>query len=74
MKYPSSDDEDHPNQHKNSNKLCKEDLLSLMENQWKLRQKYDQNVPLEGKQIVGSEERNKPKEQGCESLSQRSKH
>ena len=45
-----------------------------MENQWKLRQKYDQNVPLEGKQIVGSEERNKPKEQGSESLSQRSKH
>ena len=52
MEHLSNDHEDRPNYHKNSYKLCDEmgySLLSLTESQWKLRQYYDQNFPMEGK-------------------------
>ena len=42
----------HRNQHRNNHKLYNEmghPVLSLMENQWKLRQQHDQNFPIEGK-------------------------
>ena len=45
MEYLSNDHEDHPNQHKNSHKLCNEKghpVLSLLGSQWKLRQ-HDQD-------------------------------
>ena len=50
MEHLSNDHEDHPNQHKNSNKLCDETghpVLSLSESQRKLRQQCDQNFPME---------------------------
>ena len=56
MDHLSNDHKDRPNQLKNSNKLYDETghpILSLTENQWKLRQQHDQNFPLEGKQITG---------------------
>ena len=46
--------EDHPNQHKNIQKLCDErghPVLNLLETQWKLRQQHDQNFPMEGKPL-----------------------
>ena len=46
--------EEHPNQHKNSHKLCDETghpVLTLLESQWKLRQQHDQNFPVEGKPL-----------------------
>ena len=55
MKHLSNDHEDHPNQLKNSHKLCDElghPVLSLLEGQWKLRQQLDQNFPLEGKPLL----------------------
>ena len=42
------------NQHENSHRLCNETghpVLSLMESQGKLRQKYDQKFPIEGKPL-----------------------
>ena len=45
---------DHPNQLKNSHKLCNEMghlVLSLAESQWKLRQEHNQNFPMEGKAL-----------------------
>ena len=42
------------NQHENSHKLCDETghpIVNLMENQWKLRQQYDQNFSMEGKPL-----------------------
>ena len=44
MEYLSNDHEDHPDQDKNSHKLCDEmghSVLSLLESQWKLRQQHD---------------------------------
>ena len=44
MEHLSNDHEDNPNQHKNSHKLYNETghvVLSLLENQWKLRQQHD---------------------------------
>ena len=52
MEHPSNDREDHPYQNEDSHKLCDETghaLLSLAENQWKLRQQDDHNYPMEGK-------------------------
>ena len=46
MEHLSNDRKDHPNQHKNSHKLCDETghpVVNLMESQWKLRQQWDQN-------------------------------
>ena len=54
MEHLSNNDEEHPNHHENSHKLCDEmgyPILSLMESHWKLRQKYDQNFPMEGKPL-----------------------
>ena len=51
MKYLLGGYEEHPNQHKNSHRLCDEKghpVFSLLESQWKLRQQYDQNFPMEG--------------------------
>ena len=50
MEHLSNDREDHPNQHKNSHKQCDETghpIVNMMESQWKLRQKHDQNSPIE---------------------------
>ena len=47
----SNDHEGHPNQHENSHKQCDETgrtILNMMESQWKLRQKHDQNFSIEG--------------------------
>ena len=55
MEHLSNDHEDHPNKLKNSHKLCDElghPVLSLLEGQWKLRQQFDQNFPLEGKPLL----------------------
>ena len=54
MEQLSNDHEDHPNQHKNSHKLCDEtgnSVLSLLESRWKLRQQHDQNFPMMGKPL-----------------------
>ena len=54
MEHLSNDHEDHPNQHKNSHKLCDEmghPVFSLMESEWKLRQQHDQNSPMDGKPL-----------------------
>ena len=51
MEHLSNYLEDHPNQHKNSHKLCDEMghlIVNLMESQWKLRKQYDQNFAMEG--------------------------
>ena len=43
-------------------------ILSLLKSQWKLRQQYDHNFPMEGKQfgeqILASKEINKSKRVG----------
>ena len=54
MEHLLNDYEDHPNPHENSHTLCDETehlIVNLMENQWKLRQKHDQNVPMEDKPL-----------------------
>ena len=67
MEHLSNDHEDHPNQQENSHKLCNSRglrILNLTKSQWKLRQKNDQNFPMEEdivKQILASEEKNKSK-------------
>ena len=51
MEQFSNGHEDHPNQDKNSHKLCDETgqpIVNLMESKWKLRQQHDQNFPIEG--------------------------
>ena len=48
MEHLSNDHEDHPNQHKNRDKQCNEmgyPVVNMIESQWKLRQKHDQNFP-----------------------------
>ena len=54
MENLSNDQEDHHNQHEDSHKLCDETghlIVNLMESQWKLRQKHDQNFPMQGKPL-----------------------
>ena len=54
MEHLSNDHKDHPNQLKNSHKLCNvmmHPIKSLMENQWKLIQPHDQNFLVEGKPL-----------------------
>ena len=53
----SNDYKDHPNQHKNSHKLCDQtghNVVNLMESQWKLRQQWDHKLPM-AEQILASE-------------------
>ena len=62
-----------------SHPVCSEmghPVLSLLESQWKLRQQYDQNFPIEGKPFRTNTSIMKeinPEEQDCESHSQGSK-
>ena len=54
MELLSNDNEERPNQHENSHKLCNETgfpVVNLMVSQWKLRQKLDQNFTMEGKPL-----------------------
>ena len=54
MEHLLNDHTDHPNQHKNSHKLCDEmghPSVDFMESQWKLRQQHDQNLAVEGKPL-----------------------
>ena len=54
MEYLSNNYSDHANQHENSHKLCNETghpVLSLLGNQWKLRQQHDQNFTMNGKPL-----------------------
>ena len=54
MEHLSTDQEDHPNQHKSSHKLCDETghpVVNPMESQWKLRQQPYQNFQMEGKPL-----------------------
>ena len=54
MEHLSNDHKDHPNQHKNSHKLCDETghpVVNMMESQWKPKQQHDQNFPMEGKPL-----------------------
>ena len=51
MENLSNDHKDHLNQQENRPKLCDETVypvVNLMESQWKPRQQYDQNFPMEG--------------------------
>ena len=70
MERLSNYHEDHPNQHKNSYKLCNErgdPVVNLMESKRKMRKQRDQNF-LMGEaiveQIVASQERKKSKTAG----------
>ena len=52
MEHVLNDHKDHPNQY--SHELCNEmghPVVNLMESQWKLRKKHDQNFPMEGKPL-----------------------
>ena len=54
MEHLSNDYEDHPIQHENSHQLCNEmphSIVNLMESQWKLTKKHDQNFRMEGKPL-----------------------
>ena len=54
MENLSNDHKDHLNQQENRPKLCDETVypvVNLMESQWKPRQQYDQNFPMEGKAL-----------------------
>ena len=54
MEHLSNDHEDHPNQYKDSHKLCDETghhAVDLMESQWKLRQEHDENYAMGGKSL-----------------------
>ena len=54
MEHLSNHHKDHPNQDKNSHKLCDETghpVVNMMESQWKPKQQHDQNFPMEGKPL-----------------------
>ena len=54
MEYLSNDHEDHPNQYKNSHKLCDatgHPIVNFKVSQWKLRQQHDQNFAMKGKPL-----------------------
>ena len=54
MEHLSNDHKDRPIQCENSHNLYNETghpIVNLMEIQWGLRQQYDQNFPMEGKQL-----------------------
>ena len=54
MEHFSNDHEDHSSQQENSHKLLNEtshSVVTLMENQSKLRQQHDWNFPVEGKAL-----------------------
>ena len=54
MEHLTNDYKERPNQRENCHKLYDEmghPVLSLMENQWKLRQKYGLNFPMERKPL-----------------------
>ena len=77
MKKLSNDHKDHPNQSKNSHKLIiKCGILFWV--YWKVNGNWDNNIHDQNggkaiaEQILASEERKNPKEQGCESHSPRS--
>ena len=76
MEHLSNDHLDHPNQHKNSHKLCNKTghtVVNLMESEWKLTQQHDQNFPMEGKPLENKHQHRKkeriPKEQDYENHS-----
>ena len=81
MEQFSNDHGDHPNQHKNSHKLCNEAghlVFNLRESQWKLRQQHDQNFPMEGKPLQNKyqyqkKERNR-KEQMLDEIESKTVH
>ena len=53
MEHLSNDHEDHPNQRKNSHKLCDElghPVLKLLESSWKMIQQHNKNLPMKGEQ------------------------
>lgn len=73
MEHPLVDQEGHPNQHKNNQKLCDETEdhpQSLKKCQWNLRQQHEQNLPMENKllqnKFQGLRVDKNLKEQGCE--------
>ena len=78
MEHLSNDQKDCTNQHKNIHKQCNKTRspgTNIMKSQWKLRQRHDLNLPMEGKllyieQITASDEKIKPKGQDCENHSQ----
>ena len=79
MGHLSNGNKDHPNQNKNSHKLCEEmghPIVNQLESQWKRRQQHDQNFLMEGKPLRNKYWRQKkeidPKEQEYENHSLRS--
>ena len=55
MENLSNDHEDHPIQHWYSHKQCNETghpVVDLLESQWKLRLKHDQNFTMERKPLT----------------------
>ena len=79
MEHLWDDQEDHPNQHKNSHKLCNETghcfefTEKSMENKTTTWSEFPNGGKPSAEQIPVSEERNKSKKQDCESHSQGSK-
>ena len=76
MEHPLNGHEDHPNQLKNSHKICDETghvILSLLEKSMETETTTYLEFPNGGKaiveQILVSEERNNPKELDCENHS-----
>ena len=79
MEYLPKYHEDHPNQHKNSHKLCDEtrnSVSNVTESQWKLRRQMIKSSQWKGSHCrIKTEIRRKinPKDQDCDSHKQGSK-